>query len=143
MLTASKELPTISGSSSNGDSGRDSSGRFTAGNPGGPGDPYARKVGEPRRVLVEQTTEDDMRQIARERIEGARNGSLPHVKELFDRLWGKSRQAVEAVAASSEEAGGLGGNLSPERQADWDRLLGLVDGPQDDRQQPTIAVASM
>jgi hypothetical protein len=38
----------------NGHDGRDARGRFVKGNAGGPGNPYARRIGELRSILIEE-----------------------------------------------------------------------------------------
>ena len=72
---------------------RDGNGRFTAGNPGGPGNPHARKVGQLRATLLETVSVDDMRAVAAKLVERARGGELPAIRELFDRTLGKPVEA--------------------------------------------------
>src|SRR5439155_3124311 len=45
-------------------SGRDANGRFVKGNPGGPGNPFARKVATLRRALIDFVTGDDREHVA-------------------------------------------------------------------------------
>src|ERR1700736_3300789 len=44
--------------------GHDALGRFTRGNAGGPGNPFARQVARLRQVLLDSVTEEDMANIA-------------------------------------------------------------------------------
>jgi hypothetical protein len=43
--------------------GREANGRFAAGNPGGPGNPYARKVAELRKEMVNFVSVEDLMHI--------------------------------------------------------------------------------
>jgi hypothetical protein len=75
--------------------GRDSKGRFTKGNKGGPGNPFARKVAELRKTLVNFVTEDDMKHIAFVLKERAMGGELAAIKLLFQYILGKPNEAVD------------------------------------------------
>src|SRR5437588_12016801 len=44
---------------------RDATGRFAPGNPGGPGNPYARQVARLRSAMLAAITEDDIQEIVR------------------------------------------------------------------------------
>ena len=72
---------------------RDGSGRFAPGNKGGPGNPFARKVGLLRSALLETVTEDDMKAVAAKLVEMARGGHLPAFKELLERTLGRPIEA--------------------------------------------------
>ena len=73
----------------NGDNGRDEHGRFTQGNPGGPGNPLAQRVGKLRTALLNAVTEDDMREIIEALVEKAKAGNIAAARVLFDRTLGK------------------------------------------------------
>ena len=91
--------------SNNGPSnGRDGKGRFTVGNAGGPGNPYATQVAERRRQLLEAVTEDDWREIVRRLIEDAKAGDKAARAELFDRVLGKAHQTQSAAIATTVAA---------------------------------------
>jgi hypothetical protein len=75
--------------------GRDAQGRFTKGNKGGPGNPFARKVAELRRTLVNFVTEDDMKHVAFVLKEKAMGGDLAAIKLLFQYVLGKPTQTVD------------------------------------------------
>ncbi len=84
----------------NGSNGRAAGGKFAKGNPGGPGNPHAKKIAELRAALIDAVTVEDVQAIARKMVERAKNGfnsDLVWVKELFDRVFGK-------VAAAPVEA---------------------------------------
>jgi len=75
--------------STNGVNGRDESGRFTPGNTGGPGNPFAKRVARLRAELLRSVTLKDVREIVRTLVLQAKLGDLPAIKELLDRLLGK------------------------------------------------------
>jgi hypothetical protein len=77
----------------NSSDGRDGSGRFTPGNKGGPGNPFARKVSQLRSALLETVTEDDMRRSPAKLVAMARAGDLPAIRELLERTLGKPVEA--------------------------------------------------
>ena len=91
--------------SPNGTVGRDSSGRFTKGNPGGPGNPYARRVADLRNVLMEAVTDDDLYDIARTLVERGKAGDVMAAREVLDRLMGKPKStlAIENEPEQTEE----------------------------------------
>ncbi|HRQ74280.1 MAG TPA: hypothetical protein PLU35_14755 [Phycisphaerales bacterium] len=94
--------------------GRDGRGRFAAGNPGGPGNPYAKRVGELRAALVEAVSAEDVRAIVGKLVEEAKAGDVRAIRELLDRTLGRPVEAdlierieaLEAVAAQLREGGG-------------------------------------
>ncbi len=94
--------------SPNGDNGRDARGRFTAGNPGGPGNPHAAQVGRLRSALLDAVTEDDMRAIIASLVEKAKSGSIQAARVLFDRVLGQPLAAdiLERIEALEQQAGG-------------------------------------
>src|SRR6516225_9162891 len=75
--------------------GRDTRGRFIAGNKGGPGNPFAHKVAELRKALVNFVTEDDMKHIAFVLKERATGGDLAAIKLLFHYILGKPNETVD------------------------------------------------
>lgn len=81
--------------SPNGDNGRDKSGRFVKGNPGGPGNPHARQVAELRSAAINAVTPDDIRAAVEQLVAKSRNGELAAIKELLDRVLGKANQPME------------------------------------------------
>ncbi len=87
--------------SPNGANGRDASGRFAKGNPGGPGNPFARHVGQLRSALLEAVTAEDMRVVASKLVELAKSGDVRAIKELLDRVLGRPQEAdlIERIEA--------------------------------------------
>ena len=77
--------------------GRDASGRFTAGNKYGPGNPFARQTAELRKVLLEVVTPEQMRQVAYKLLLLAQAGKLEAIKLLFQYVIGKPAAPVDPV----------------------------------------------
>jgi hypothetical protein len=69
--------------------GRDSAGRFAAGNRGGPGNPFARQVATLRQALIDAVTAQDITDIARALIAKARAGDVAAAKLLLGYALGK------------------------------------------------------
>jgi len=90
---------------------RDSRGRFTPGNAGGPGNPLGGKVARLRAALIEAVSEDDIRAIAHRLIEQAKEGNLAAAKELLNRTLGKPTEhdLIERLDALEDVAGERGG----------------------------------
>ncbi len=83
--------------------GRDARGRFAAGNPGGPGNPFARRVAELRSVLLECVTKEDMQFITCQLVEMARTGDLAAIKLLFQYVVGKPAATVDPDSLDYQE----------------------------------------
>ena len=84
-------------------SGRDRNGRFTKGNPGGPGNPFARKVSAMRRAMLNAVTEDDLREIVQTLATKAKEGDTAAIKILLDRVIGKPAPALDPDRLELEE----------------------------------------
>jgi hypothetical protein len=69
--------------------GRGSSGRFAAGNKGGPGNPHARRVAELRAALLEAVTPADMKAIVAKLVRKAKAGDIRAAREIIERTLGK------------------------------------------------------
>ena len=78
--------------------GRTPRGQFAKGNPGGPGNPYARRTAALRSALLDAVTEADIRAIAKALVKRARDGEVPAVRELLDRLLGRPGDVQELSA---------------------------------------------
>ncbi len=72
---------------------RDNRGRFASGNKGGPGNPYAARVGRWRAIMTEAVTDDDLRAVVAALVAAAKRGESWAVKEVFDRTVGKPVEA--------------------------------------------------
>ncbi len=91
--------PTPNGA--NGD--RDPRGRFAPGNPGGPGNPFARRVAAFRKAVCEAVTDQDFRDLAARLLQAARRGDLAAVKLLFAYTIGRPGNAVDPDTLDVQE----------------------------------------
>lgn len=106
---------------------RDKKGRFRAGNPGGPGNPYARRTSDLRQTLLGAVTQDDLLQIVDALVSKAKQGDITAAKELLDRLLGKATNSLTAaVTCEPPDLDRMSrfGPLTPAQQA---RLAALDD----------------
>ncbi len=69
--------------------GRDCQGRFAAGNPGGPGNPFAAQAARLRSALFQAVTPEDLAAVIRALVGKAKEGNVAAARELLDRLLGK------------------------------------------------------
>jgi hypothetical protein len=83
--------------------GRDARGRFAPGNPGGPGNPFARQSARLRQVLLEVFDEQEMRQVAFTLRLLAQSGNLTAIKLVLQYLIGKPGAAVDPDRLEVEE----------------------------------------
>src|SRR5262245_7238500 len=80
-------------------SGRDGQGRVTTGNPGGPGNPNARRVAQLRRRLLSRISEEEMDAIFAKLIELATDGDLGAIKLVLQYTIGKPGPVAELDCA--------------------------------------------
>ncbi len=85
------------------DTGRDARGRFTAGNAGGPGNPFARRVASLRTILLECVSDEEMRIIAGQLVVMAKLGDLAAIKLLFQYVLGKPAATVDPDTLDQQE----------------------------------------
>lgn len=88
--------------------GRDPNGRFTSGNPGGPGNPHAGQVSKLRAAILAAVDEGDIEAIIAQLVCKAREGDLAAAREVLDRTIGKAAQSdllerIEALEAVARE----------------------------------------
>ena len=81
--------------SANGTNGRNSNGQFAKGNPGGPGNPYARHVARLRASLIEAVGDDGLKDIVQGMVTAAKGGDVAAAKLLLSYLLGKPVESVE------------------------------------------------
>src|SRR5262249_48825929 len=81
--------------------GHDACGRFAKGNPGGPGNPYPRRVAALRQALLDCIMEEDIIAVAKAVIEEAKAGNMPAAKLLFQYVLGKPSSATDLEWAES------------------------------------------
>jgi hypothetical protein len=84
-------------------SGRDTRGRYATGNPGGPGNPFARRVAQLRAILVETVTDEELRIVAGQLMVKAKFGDLAAIKLLFQYVLGKPAATVNPDAVNVDE----------------------------------------
>ena len=83
--------------------GRDAKGRFTAGNPGGPGNPFARQIAQLRSSLIRNFSQTDMDLIAQTLKIKAVSGDLAAAKLVFLYVLGKPADVVNPDTIDIEE----------------------------------------
>ena len=81
--------------STNGSSGRNSSGQFAKGNKCGTGNPYARHVARLRASLIEAVGDDGLAEIVQGMVTAAKGGDVAAAKLLLSYLLGKPAESVE------------------------------------------------
>lgn len=118
---------------SNGDNGRDRTGRFRRGNRGGPGNPRARLVHAHLRAVATAVTAEELQALVRRLHELAMNGNVGAAGLLLDRVLGRARGTQVAVQADSPlEAAtqvmqlALSGALAPDQAAELLRVVEVV-----------------
>lgn len=85
--------------------GRDASGRFAPGNPGGPGalaHERTKRARELRQALHDAVTPEDMAAVARALIDKAKSGDVAAARELLDRIIGR---AIPAKTTDCDSGG--------------------------------------
>jgi hypothetical protein len=105
---AARARKTPSPAASNGaaepsDSSRDAGGRFTKGNPGGPGNPFARQVAALRREALAAVTPEDVRAIMAKLVELARTGDVPAARLVLAYTVGKPAPTANPDMLDVEE----------------------------------------
>jgi hypothetical protein len=82
---------------------RATDGRFAKGNPGGPGNPFARQTAALRAALINGVTESDIQDILHILSLNAKSGHLPTIKFLFAYVIGKPKPVVEPDTLDLQE----------------------------------------
>ncbi len=80
--------PIPNGGNGEAPKGRDRRGRFVKGNPGGPGNPHARKVAVLRGELLGAVSRTALRRVVKRMVALAEGGDVQAAKLLLDRLFG-------------------------------------------------------
>ncbi|MFO0864253.1 MAG: hypothetical protein U0744_06290 [Gemmataceae bacterium] len=97
----------------NEDSQRTPGGTFRNGNRGGPGNPYARRVAKLRQAVMEECTEDDLREVTRSMINLAKRGDKAAAKLVFQYALGKPDKQVDPDRIDEHELSVLKGVSVP------------------------------
>ncbi len=84
-------------------SGRDEKGRFLAGNKGGPGNPFARKVASLRQALLASISEQDIQDVAGRLLALAKEGDVQAAKLLLTYTLGKPQPAPDPDRMDADE----------------------------------------
>jgi len=92
---------------------RDAQGRFIGGNPGGPGNPFARQTAELRKALLSVVTYEDMRIIGADLVVKAKMGDLAAMKLLFQYVLGKPTESVNPDTLDQQEMEQYRQGMSP------------------------------
>jgi hypothetical protein len=82
---------------------QDARGRFTRGNKGGPGNPFARQTAALRQALISAVTAQDIADIAAKLLEKAKQGDVPAAKLVFSYALGKPTPAVDPDTLDQQE----------------------------------------
>ena len=84
-------------------SGHDAKGRWAKGNPGGPGNPFARQVAKLRKVIINRLTEEDLLAITEALLAKAKEGSVGAAKLLLAYGIGKPASAPDPDRLDGQE----------------------------------------
>jgi hypothetical protein len=82
--------------------GRDAQGRFTAGNGGGPGNPFGRRLAAMRQAVMKAVTADDIEALLRKLLEQALSGDLAAAKLVLQYAVGKPKPVSEPDRVEAE-----------------------------------------
>src|SRR5213076_864021 len=83
--------------------GHEPNGRFARGNPGGPGNPFARQVAKLRQVILNRLTEEDLLAITEALLAKAKEGSVGAAKLLLAYGIGKPASAPDPDRLDGQE----------------------------------------
>lgn len=95
------DLPTIDAAPYRG--ARDQHGRFLKGNPGGPGNPNARRAAALRKALCEAVTAEDMYKVGKVMLQKALEGDVQAAKFLASYVMGRPMSAPDSDRLDLEE----------------------------------------
>jgi hypothetical protein len=93
----------MSSPSANGTNGRKSNGQFAKGNPGGPGNPYARRVARLRATLLDAVGEVGIAEIVQKLVSAAKGGDVQAAKLVLSYTLGKPVESIHPDALDMHE----------------------------------------
>src|SRR5262249_2956552 len=102
-MTATATTTNPQGPATPPDAGRDQKGRFAKGNPGGPGNPFAREVAALRTLLVRRVTKGDIEAVADQLIKQAGEGNLVAIRLFLLYVLGRPAHAVDPDGLDAQE----------------------------------------
>ena len=116
--------------SPNGDNGRDAAGRFQPGNPGGPGNPFAKRVAELRSALLEAVGAEDVKHVVKALADKAKGGDVAAAKVLLDRLFGQPKQEIQADVSHDAPKVSVGERIDAIAKGLYERygIMPVADG---------------
>src|SRR6266480_7531802 len=84
-------------------SGHEANGQFAKGNPGGPGNPFARQVAKLRKVILDRLTEEDLLAITEALLAKAKEGNVGAARLLLAYGIGKPISAPDPDRLDGQE----------------------------------------
>jgi hypothetical protein len=111
-------------------SGRDGNGRFAKGNPGGPGNPYARRVAKLRHILLHVVREEDIQALMKKLLELATNGDVAAARLVLHYTLGKPPDGVHPDRVDIEDW-----HLTEEKSVQSQQMLKVWAGLPADKAQ--------
>jgi hypothetical protein len=95
--------PRAAEPSANGNKWHDARGRFAKGNPGGPGNPFARRTALYQKAIRQVVTLEDLREVMTMVLLKAKSGDIAAAKMLLAHTAGKGVHAVEPDRLDTDE----------------------------------------
>jgi hypothetical protein len=96
----------------------DATGRFVAGNRGGPGNPLGRRAAEMRQILIDALTDDALRKLADAMVARAQEGSVTAAKLLLSYTLGKPPAAAECDGPDTRSERAFPTGINPAARQD-------------------------
>jgi hypothetical protein len=93
--------------------GRESNGRFAAGNRGGPGNPFARQTAAARKAIADAVTAEQLAAIAAVMVKKALEGDVAAAKLVFAYAAGRPGAAPDPDTLDAHELAVRRGNVAP------------------------------
>ena len=82
---------------------RDGKGRFTAGNKGGPGNPFGRRLASMRQAILRAVSEEDVKQVMKKLVQLATEGDVAAAKLVLQYAVGKPQAVLEPDLVDVDE----------------------------------------